>query len=290
MVIAVASGKGGTGKTLVASGLADVLSAEGGMSVLLVDCDVEEPNAHLFLRPVIERVEEVHHLVPEVDADLCTLCGRCAQVCEFHAIAVLPTKVLVFPEMCHACGSCARQCPEGAISEVPQLLGRLEFGHAGDIGFAHGILKVGQALATPVIRELKRKAAPAPGDSTTLIYDAPPGNACSVVETLEDSDFALLVTEPTPFGLHDLKLAVELARDEMGLPVGVVVNRFGLGDAGVEEYCAAAGVPVLARIPFDANIARAYSDGQLWTRALPQYRSLVMSIAQAALAATGVRS
>ncbi len=290
MTIAVASGKGGTGKTLVATGLADVLSAESDASVLLVDCDVEEPNVLLFLHPEIERVEDVHHLVPQVDAGLCTLCGRCAKVCAFHAIAVLPSRVLTFTDMCHACGSCARQCPEGAITEVPELLGRLEFGRAGNTGFARGVLEVGQALATPVIRELKRQAAPASDRPVTVIYDAPPGNACSVVETLQGSDFALLVTEPTPFGLHDLKLAVELARDELGLPVGVVINRFGLGDAGVEGYCTAAGVPVLARIPFDVEIARAYSDGQLWTRALPKYRPMVMSIAQAALAATGAGS
>ncbi len=289
MVIAVASGKGGTGKTLVATGLADVLSEDVGAPVLLVDCDVEEPNAHLFLRPEIERTEDVHHLVPQVDADLCTLCGRCAQVCAFNAIAVVPTKVLVFAEMCHACGSCARQCPEGAITEVPLTLGRLEFGHAGSIGFAHGLLEVGQALATPVIRELKRKAQPEPGSVVTTIYDAPPGNACSVVETLQDCDYALLVTEPTPFGLHDLRLAVELARDALGLPVGVVINRDGLGDAGVEDYCAEAGVPVLARIPFDRRIAHAYSEGQLWTQALPEYRPLLRSVADAALRAREVR-
>ncbi|MGI6210046.1 MAG: ATP-binding protein [Anaerolineae bacterium] len=278
MIITVASGKGGTGKTLVATGLADVLAAEAG-SIHLIDCDVEEPNAHLFLRPHLETSEDVFHLVPQVDMERCTLCGRCSQVCAFHAIAVVPGKVMVFSEMCHACGSCARQCPEGAISEVPERLGRLEFGRAGDIAFAHGLLDVGQALATPVIHQLKAKALSRVPESTTVLLDAPPGNACSVVETLRGSDFALLVTEPTPFGLHDLKLAVELARDALKLPVGVIVNRHGMGDAGVEDYCTAQGVPILARIPFDRRIARAYSEGMLWTQALPDYRALIQEVA-----------
>lgn len=290
MLIAVASGKGGTGKTLLATGLADVLSEDEDSHVLLVDCDVDEPNAHLFLKPEIERVAEVHHLVPQVDAERCTLCGRCAHVCAFNAIAVVPSKVIVFAEMCHACGSCARQCPERAISEVPRALGRLEFGRAGSIGFAHGLLEVGEALATPVIRELKKQARPEPGRNVTTIYDAPPGNACSVVETLQGCDYVLLVTEPTPFGLHDLQLAVELARGELGLPVGVVINRHGLGDPGVEDYCTSADVPILARIPFDRRIAHAYSDGQLWSRVLPEYRPLLHSLADTARRTAEARS
>jgi len=289
VVISVASGKGGTGKTLVATGLAHTLSTEVGASVLLVDCDVEEPNDHLFLSPTVENAEEVHHLVPQVDPKRCTLCGRCAQVCAFHAIAVVPGKVMVFSEMCHACGSCRRQCPESAITEVPHLLGRLQFGHAGQIATAQGTLEVGQALATPVIRQLKRRALSGQQDSRIVILDAPPGNACPVVETLAGSDFALLVTEPTPFGLHDLRLAVDLARGQLRLPIGVVINRDGLGDAGVESYCAAEGVPVLARIPFDRRIARAYSEGELWTQALPEYRRPLLGVAQAAMAAVAAK-
>ncbi|NPV07049.1 MAG: 4Fe-4S binding protein [Anaerolineae bacterium] len=290
MVVTVASGKGGTGKTLVATGLADVLSGEAGSNVQLVDCDVEEPNAHLFLRPQLHRSEEVTHPVPQVDLTQCTFCGRCAQVCEFHAIAVLSGKVMVFTEMCHGCGSCARQCPEGAITEVPELLGHLEFGRAGAIAFAHGRLEVGQALATPVIRQLKARALPRAASTAMSILDAPPGNACSVVETLRGSDYAILVTEPTPFGLHDLKLAVELARDALGLPVGVIINRDGMGDAGVESFCAAAGVPVLTRLPFDRRVARAYSEGQLWTRVLPEYRSQMLEVARAVRSLTEATS
>ncbi len=288
MIVTVASGKGGTGKTLVATGLAAVLAREEGADVHLVDCDVEEPNAHLFLEPRFDHSEEVTIPVPRVDLDLCDFCGRCAKVCAFHALAVLPDRVMIFPEMCHGCGSCTLQCPQGAISEEPKTLGRIEWGRAGGLSFAQGVLEVGQALATPLIRRLKARVIPDdPG--ATVILDAPPGNACSAVETVKGSHFALLVTEPTPFGLHDLKLAVELARDALGLPVGVVINRDGLGDAGVEDYCAAVGVPVLARLPYDRRIAEAYSDGRLWVEALPEYQGLVLDIARSIRERVGVK-
>ena len=269
MIIAVASGKGGTGKTTVAVNLALAVASQHcrDARVLFLDGDVEAPNAHLFLKPRLERREEVAILVPEVDVGRCTYCGRCAEVCVYHAIAVVGQQVLIFPELCHGCGSCALNCPEDAIREVPHVIGAIEEGHAGEIEFAHGVLDVGQPMAVPVIRQLKRRIA-----SDCLVFiDASPGTSCPVVEALRGADFVLLVTEPTPFGLHDLRLMVEVARDELGLPVGVVINRDGIGDERVEEYCRSEGIPILLRIPFDRRIAEVYSEGGLVIEALPEY-------------------
>ena len=301
MIVAVASGKGGTGKTLLATGLAWTAAASAADPVYLVDCDVEEPNAHLFLRPTISEREEVSVPVPGVDLERCTFCRRCAEVCAFHALAVVPGKVLIFPELCHGCGSCALQCPQGAIREVPRAVGRIELGQArwlcfrrtlragqaGALRFGQGLLNVGEAMATPLIRRLKARAIPADRQGLVLL-DAPPGNACPVVETLRGSDHALLVTEPTPFGLHDLEIAVEIARDALGLPVGVVVNRDGVGDRGVEAYCERADVPILLRIPLDRRIAQVYAGGGLWVEALPEYREPLCRLLQAIEARQGV--
>jgi len=288
MIIAIASGKGGTGKTTVAVNLALSIVADGQgnakSDLLFLDCDVEEPNAHLFLKPTIERREEVGILIPEVDYDKCTFCGRCAEVCAYHALAVVKQNVLVFPELCHGCGSCSLNCPEEAIHEVLNVTGVIEEGQAVanpqspipnsqnlSIRFAHGILNIGEAMAVPVIRELKKRIAANP--DRVVILDASPGTSCPVVETMRGADFVLMVTEPTPFGLHDLRLAVEVARDELGLPVGVVINRDGVGDRGVEDYCAAEGIPILMRIPLDRRIAEAYSEGIPLVEALPEYRA-----------------
>jgi MinD superfamily P-loop ATPase len=291
MIIAVASGKGGTGKTTVATSLALAITTdarnktdraesvkwanchpEPGEGPLFLDCDVEEPNAALFLKPSLDHSEEVGILIPEVDFDRCTYCGRCAEVCVWHAIAVVGRKVLVFPELCHGCGSCSLNCPEGAIHEVLHVMGSLESGRARLISFGHGILNVGEAMAVPIIRQLKAKHRSDPDHGVTIL-DASPGTSCPVVETMRGADFVLLVTEPTPFGLHDLRLAVQVARDELGLPVGVVVNRDGVGDAGVDEYCAAEDIPILMRIPLDRRIAVAISDGKALVAVLPEYQS-----------------
>jgi MinD superfamily P-loop ATPase len=277
MIIAVASGKGGTGKTTVAVNLAlSIASQQAGevdSRTLLLDCDVEEPNAHLFLNPTIERREEVGILIPEVDYDKCTFCGRCAEVCAYHAIAVVKQKVLIFPELCHGCGSCTLNCPEEAIHEVLNVTGAIEEGQADDIRFAHGILNIGEAMAVPIISQLKERIGEADLlPQSVVILDASPGTSCPVVEAMRGADFVLMVTEPTPFGLHDLRLAVEVARDELGLPVGVVINRDGVGDRGVEDYCAAENIPVLMRIPLDRRIAEAYSEGVTMVEALPEYR------------------
>jgi len=282
MILTIASGKGGTGKTTVAVNLAlSLMSQQHDGKLLFLDCDVEEPNAHLFLKPVITRREEVSVMIPQVDAARCAHHARCAEVCQFHAIAALPNMTLVFPELCHGCGGCTLECPEQAICEVPHTIGMIEEGRVGRINFAHGILKVGEPMATPIIRQLKGRIR---NDYDVAILDAPPGTACAVVESMRGADFVLMVTEPTPFGLHDLRLAVQVARDELGLPVAVLVNHDGVGDTGVDQYCTAEGIPILMRIPLDRRIAVAYSKGIPLVQALPKYRAqfhnLVSSITQ----------
>jgi MinD superfamily P-loop ATPase len=275
MKVAVASGKGGTGKTTVAVSLAlSLADSSPAAAPIFVDCDVEEPNAALFLRPTLTERQEVGQPIPVVDPDLCTACGRCAEVCQYHAITVIGSQVLVFPELCHGCGSCARRCPAGAIHEEPDLLGTLARGKAGELVFAQGTLNVGEAMAVPVIRQLKRWAVPTNADERAVILDAPPGSSCPVVETLRGVDVVLLVTEPTPFGLHDLRLAVQVAREELGLPVAVVVNRDGVGDAGVDAYCAAEEIPILLRIPLERAIAEGIANGDSLVAIRPAYRAL----------------
>ena len=265
MIISVASGKGGTGKTLVATNLA--LSLQDETEVQFLDCDVEEPNAHILLKPAIERRETVSIPIPEIDERKCTYCGKCAEVCAYNALAVLKDRVLVFPELCHGCGACSYLCPEDAISEVEKEIGIVEMGRAMQIEFIHGRLAVGEAMAPPVIRRVKEHIDP----EKTVIIDVPPGTSCPVVEAVKESDYCLLVTEPTPFGLNDLILAVETIR-KLDIPCGVVVNRAGAGDNKVEEYCLKEGIPVLLQIPLDIQIARLYSQGVPLVEGMPQWR------------------
>lgn len=290
MRIAVASGKGGTGKTTVATSLALSLAADRVQAhpvldpPLFLDCDVEAPNAHLFLKPAFTRRQEVGILIPRVDEALCTHCGRCAEVCQYHAIAVLGKKVMVFAQLCHGCGSCTLTCPEGAISETLDVMGVLESGPAmGGLLFARGVMNVGEPMATPIIRQLKKWATP-PSDSI-VILDASPGTSCPVVESVRGADFLLLVTEPTPFGLHDLKLAAQVGR-ELNLPMGVVINRDGIGDGGVDEFCAAEGLPILMRIPFDRAIAEGVARGRplvdIHTEYTERFRQMFTDIARRA--------
>ncbi|MEW6443784.1 MAG: ATP-binding protein [bacterium] len=269
MILAIASGKGGTGKTTVAVNLARTVP--GG--VRLLDCDVEEPNCHIFLRPTVDTAEAVTVPVPVVDVARCTACGECGRICQYHAIVSLKTEPLVFPEMCHGCGGCARVCPAGAITEVPREVGSVEVGRANGVGFVRGVLRVGEAMSPPVIRAVRRHAA---AEGLTII-DAPPGTSCPVIAAIRDSDFVVLVTEPTPFGLNDLRLAVETVR-ELRLLFGVVVNRADAGDGRVLDYCRSEGIPVLLQIPEDRRIAEAYSRGEAAVDALPQCRALFLQL------------
>jgi MinD superfamily P-loop ATPase len=270
MRVAVASGKGGTGKTTVAVSFALSLAAETpSPPPLLLDCDVEAPNAHLSLHPDFDRRQTAARLIPVVDKEQCTFCGRCAEVCQYHAIAVLGKQTLVFPQLCHGCGSCASACPAQVITEMPEAIGVLERGPAlGGVDFARGVLNIGEPMAVPVIRQLKRWATPAPGQ--TVIVDAPPGASCPVVEATRGADYVVLVTEPTPFGLHDLRLATQLAR-ELHLPAGVVINRDGIGPHDVEAFCRQAGLPILLRIPFERALAEGLAQGQTLLALRPEY-------------------
>jgi len=259
MKLAVASGKGGTGKTTIAVSLA-LAASRSGIPVFFYDCDVEAPNAALFLHPELDQAVDASILVPEVKKDLCTLCGQCVEVCAYNALALVGDDVLVFHEMCHGCGSCTANCPENAIMEVPHRIGVIESGFAGEIRFSHGRMDIGQAMATPIIH--KMKSGIPDSEEGLVLLDAPPGSACPVVETARDMDHVLMVTEPTPFGFHDLRQAVKLVRGEMGVPVGVIINRDGIGDEQVEQYCNEQDIPIYFRIPFDRAIAEGYSDGK----------------------------
>ena len=264
MIISIASGKGGTGKTTVATNLAVSVSGP----VQLLDCDVEEPNAHLFLRPSIQETKTITTPIPEIDLEKCNQCKKCAEICRFRAIAVLGDTVLTFPELCHSCGGCMAVCPEGAITEIGRELGVLETGVMNGVSFVHGRLRVGEAMSPPLIRAVRDRTW---ADGLTLI-DAPPGTSCPVIAAMKDTDFVLLVTEPTPFGLHDLKLAVEAVKI-LEIPMGLVINRADVGDDHVREYAHAEGLPILMEIPYDRQIAESYSRGEMFAQALPEWKA-----------------
>ena len=263
MIISVASGKGGTGKTTISTNMALAL----GRDVELLDCDVEEPNAHLFLKPEISRTEQVSTPIPLVDMDKCTFCKKCAAICRFSAITVVSKKVLIFPELCHSCGGCMVVCPEGAISETGRELGTINFGRRNDIGFINGCLRVGEAMSPPLIKRVRLEADP----NKVTIIDAPPGTSCPVIAAMNGTDFVLMVTEPTPFGLHDLKLAVEAVK-LLGIPCGLVVNRSDIGDQEVFAYAEREHIPVLMTIPFERRIAEAYSRGLSIVEEFPEWK------------------
>lgn len=263
MMLAVASGKGGTGKTTVAVALA--LASEGPVEYL--DCDVEEPNGSIFLKPDFAPAETVSVQVPVVDQDRCTSCGRCAGFCRFNALVSLGTPPLVFPELCHSCGGCEIVCPADAISWGENPVGELAEGmvQGTDVRVVQGKLRVGSVLAPPVIKAVKKAGA----RGLLTIVDCPPGTSCPVIEAVSGADHVLLVTEPTPFGLHDLKLAVE-TMEELKLPFSVVINRFDGGDRGVENYCLEKGIHVAARIPYRRRMAEVYSRGGTLLEAIPE--------------------
>jgi len=263
MIISIASGKGGTGKTTISVNLAQALKY-----VQLIDCDVEEPNAHIFLKPDIRNIEQVEVLVPKVNYQLCDFCGECAKFCRYNAMAVFEDQVLIFPELCHHCGGCRIVCPKNAISEYTVSVGRIRKGIRQNIEFMDGLLNIAQPSPVPIIKKLKSYMAK---DSIVLI-DSPPGTSCSMIEAVEKSDYCLLVTEPTPFGLNDLKLAVETIK-KMKIPVGVIINQSDIGDNQVKEYCGTEDIPVVMEIPFSREIAEAYSRGETIISVLPGYQN-----------------
>jgi len=267
--IAIASGKGGTGKTTIATNLALVLT-DMGKTVQLLDCDVEEPNCHIFIKTRLESSTTVTTPLPEVNEEKCTGCGVCAEVCQYGAIAVVKGKVLIFPELCHGCGGCAMFCPEGAITEIGREVGVVEEGRADGFRFIHGRLKIGELMSPAVISGVK-KAATA---SDVIILDSPPGTSCPVIEAVKDSDLVVLVTEPTPFGLNDLQLAVGMVR-VLGIPFAVAINRSDVGNNDVKEYCQREKIDVILEIPDDRKIAEAYSRGEMIINAIPNYRKLL---------------
>ena len=251
MIISIASGKGGTGKTTVSTNLALSIG-----KAQFIDCDVEEPNANIFIKAEIKDIDDVSVNIPVIDKEKCDYCGRCSEFCAYNALAVVPSNVLVFPELCHSCGGCELVCPNDAVSWNRRNIGRIEHGHVGDIDFFHGILNVGEMQAVPVIKALKRKV----DKSKHVIIDVPPGTSCPVIESITGSDYCILVTEPTPFGLHDLKLAVEVIR-HLNIPFGIIINRDGIGDNKVEIYCQNQHIPILLKIPERKKIAHLYSKG-----------------------------
>jgi len=263
MIISIASGKGGTGKTTIATNLAVAL----GTDVNLLDCDVEEPNDHIFIQPKITHTEKVILKVPQVDMNKCSLCGKCQEICQFQAIVVVGTTVLTFPELCHSCGGCMEVCPENAITEIDREMGIFEAGTRNGVSFAYGRLFVGQVMAVPAIERVRAAVQP---DKVNII-DAPPGTSCPVISSVKDTDFLILVTEPTPFGLNDLKLAVGMVKI-LAIPHGIVINRSDLGDDKVKEYAKEENIPILMEIPFDRQIAETYSKGKLLVEELPEWK------------------
>ncbi|MCK4266881.1 MAG: ATP-binding protein [Thermoplasmata archaeon] len=268
MKITVASGKGGTGKTTIAVNLA--LSIDNAM---LIDCDVEGPNSHIFFKEPMVKLKDVSIPAPKFDLDTCTLCGKCADFCQYNAISIIGEKLLFFEELCHGCGGCRIICPVDAITEVDHHIGIIEKGGSKDLTLYHGLLNIGEPFGVPIIRELKGFA----DESKTTIFDSPPGTACPAVEAMRDTDFCILVTEPTPFGLHDLTLTVDVIR-EIGTPFGVLVNRDGIGDDRVERYCTDENIPLLSKIPNDLHIARLYSRGVPIVEGLPEYKATFAGI------------
>ena len=269
MIISIASGKGGTGKTTIAANLA--LSLENNVQYL--DCDVEEPNGHIFVKPAFQQPVTFGMPIPVVDPEKCDYCGKCGEICEFNAIVVIKNNVLVFPDLCHSCAGCWLVCPREAISTKDKEVGIVESGLRNGVEFIHGKLNIGEAMSPPLIREVKRRI----DASKTVIIDSPPGTSCPVIEAIKGSDFVILVTEPTPFGLNDLKLAVGMVR-QVKLPFGVVINRADIGDREVLDYCAREDIPVLLEIKNDRKIAEAYSRGVPMVELHPGYKEQFLQL------------
>ncbi len=262
MILSIASGKGGTGKTTLAVNLALVLG-----DVQLLDCDVEEPNCHIFLKPEKTNSEDVKVKVPQINEELCDYCGECSKFCRYNALAITQDVIMFFPELCHSCGGCMIVCPKNAITEIERPIGVIKSSKVEDIDFSYGLLNIGEAQASPIIHELKNNTQ----KDRDVLIDSPPGTSCATISAVEGSDYCILVTEPTPFGLNDLKLAVEML-ESMNIPHGVVVNRDGIGDNKVDEYCDEKNIPILLKIPHDQMIAKLYSNGILFVNEMHEYK------------------
>jgi len=273
--IAIASGKGGTGKTTLSTNLAAYIAERE--EVVLVDLDVEEPNSGLFFKGELTHEEDIFKMIPQWDESKCTLCGICPKLCNYHAVIQLGPSILVFPELCHSCYACSELCPAAALPMIPKKTGMLRDFQTGKLHFVDGRLDIGEEQAVPLISKTKKYVAHKYGHVSIAIFDSPPGTSCPVMEATKDADFVILVTEPTPFGLHDLSLAVETMR-ALHKPFGVVVNRYGIGNDEVITYCREENIPVLAKIPNNRKIAELYSSGELMYQDFPEVKQSLSDI------------
>lgn len=272
MKIAVLSGKGGTGKTTVSTNLSAL-----NKNITLIDSDVEEPNASIFLKPIVTEEEIIFVEYPVIDSKKCTLCGKCGELCKFNAIIPAKNTVLVFKESCHSCGGCELVCPTGAITYEKREIGKVIKGKTiFDNYMEYGLLNVGELSGVNIIKTLKDNIE----DKDLVIIDSPPGTSCATVAAVEDSDFAIVVTEPTPFGVSDMKMVVEMLR-EMKIPFGVFVNKADIGDMEVYDYCREEKIEILGEIPFDKDIATYYSKGEVFSNFMPHYKEVFENLLQA---------
>ena len=275
MKIAIASGKGGTGKTTVSTNLASLLAEKD--AIILTDLDVEEPNSGLFISGELVHQEDKFKMIPQWEKDECILCGNCQKVCNFNAVMKLGEMIMVFPELCHGCYACSELCPTKSLPMKPKKMGELKHFKTGSLDFIESKLIIGEEQAVPLIKQTLDYVDENFPKRTIKIFDAPPGTSCPVIEATKDADLILLVTEPTPFGLHDLKLAVE-TMEELKKDIGVIINRFGIGDANVEKYCEEYKIPIIAKIPNMRKIAEIYSEGNLIYTKIPEVKAQLENI------------